>query len=161
RRLGPRSADAAGSPRASALRAPLGAVLRPRLLTVGDAGGIERSADHLVPVPRQVLDATAAHEHDRVLLQVVPLTRDVGADLDAVREPDAGDLAQRRVRLLGGHRRDARADPTPLRGALKRGRLGLVALGRATFADELIDSGHRKDSLADEKPAGQIPSRTG
>ena len=44
------------------------------------------------------------------------------------------EVPQRRVRLLRGHRRDARADPPLLRGALKCRRLGLVTLGRATFA---------------------------
>src|SRR6266446_2163604 len=92
----------------------LGAVLGAGLLAVGDAGGVERGPDHLVAVTRQVLDAAAADEDDRVLLQVVPLAGDVGADLDPVRQPHARDLAQRRVRLLGRHRRDARADPPPL-----------------------------------------------
>ena len=35
-----------------------------------------------------------------MLLQVVPLTRDVRPDLDPVREPDARDLPQRRGRTL-------------------------------------------------------------
>ena len=35
-----------------------------------------------------------------MLLQVVPLARDVDADLGAVREPDARDLPQRRGRTL-------------------------------------------------------------
>src|SRR5579871_1000885 len=74
------------------LRGLLRAVLAAGLLAVGDAARVERGADHLVAVPRQVLDATAADEHDRVLLQVVPLTGDVRADLDPVREPDARDL---------------------------------------------------------------------
>src|SRR5579884_878997 len=113
-------------------------VLRASLLAVADAGRVERGADHLVAVPREVLDAAAADEHDRVLLQVVPLTRDVGADLDPVREPDARDLPQRRVRLLRGHRRDARADAAALRSALERRRLRLLALGGAAFADELV-----------------------
>src|SRR3954447_13403587 len=59
----------------------LHAVLRARLLAVADAGGVERPADDLVAHARQVLDAAAAHEHDRVLLQVVALARDVGRDL--------------------------------------------------------------------------------
>src|SRR6266513_1769787 len=53
--------------------------------------------------PSWLLHASAADEHDRVLLEVVTLTGDIGADLGAVRQPDAGDLAQRRVRLLGRH----------------------------------------------------------
>src|SRR5579875_782346 len=79
----------------------LHAVLRAGLLAVRDAGGVKRAADHLVTETREVLDAAAAHEHHRVLLQVVALAGDVGADLHAVGQPDARDLAQRRVRLLG------------------------------------------------------------
>src|SRR5688500_4025351 len=56
----------------------LGAVAAARLLAVAHAGGVEGAADDLVADTRQVLHTTAAHEHDRVLLQVVPLTRDVG-----------------------------------------------------------------------------------
>src|SRR5438270_13996229 len=78
----------------------LHAVLRAGLLAVADAGGVQRPADHLVAEPRQVLDAPAADQHDRVLLQVVALAGDVGADLHTVGQPDAGHLAQRRVRLL-------------------------------------------------------------
>src|SRR5687767_7382567 len=75
----------------------LHAVLRAGLLAVGDAGGVERAAHDLVANARKVLDATAAHEHDAVLLQVVPLARDVGGDLHAVGEPHARNLAERGV----------------------------------------------------------------
>jgi hypothetical protein len=51
----------------------LGAVAAARLLAVAHAGGVERAADDLVADTRQVAHATAAHEHDRVLLQVVAL----------------------------------------------------------------------------------------
>src|SRR4029077_1569897 len=77
-----------------------------------------------------------------VLLQVVTLAGDVGADLDPVRQADTGDLAQRRVRLLGGRRRDARADTALLRGSRERRRLRLGLLRRAALADELIDGRH-------------------
>src|SRR5437868_99776 len=87
----------------------LHAVLRAGLLAVADAGGVERPADDLVAHARQVLDAAAAHEHHGVLLQVVALARDVGRDLDAARDADAGHLAQRRVRLLRRGRVHARA----------------------------------------------------
>src|SRR3954454_22459497 len=88
----------------------LHAVLGAGLLAVADAGGVERAAHDLVAHARQVLDAAAADEHDRVLLQVVALARDVDGDLHAVREAHAGDLAQRRVRLLRRGGVDARAD---------------------------------------------------
>src|SRR5205085_10087622 len=85
----------------------LDAVLRAGLLAVGDAGGVERAADDLVAHARQVLHAAAANEHDRVLLEVVPLARDVGGDLHPVRQANAGHLAESRVRLLGRGRVDA------------------------------------------------------
>src|SRR5436309_1695330 len=75
----------------------LHAVLRARLLAVAHAGGVERAADDLVAHARQVLDATPAHEHDRVLLQVVPLAGNVGGHLNRAGDAHAGDLAQRRV----------------------------------------------------------------
>src|SRR5207237_6995193 len=97
--LGPARSAGSGLRRGAALLG-LDAVLRAGLLAVADAGRVERAADHLVSEARQVLDATTAHEDDRVLLQVVALTGDVGADLHAVREPNSSDLAQRRVGLL-------------------------------------------------------------
>src|SRR5215471_3638820 len=62
---------------------PFRAVLRPALAAIADA--------------RQVLHAAAADEHDRVLLQVVAFAADVARDLEAVREPHAGDLSHRGV----------------------------------------------------------------
>src|SRR4051812_30443651 len=124
----------------------LHAVLRAGLLAVRDAGGVERAAHDLVAHARQVLDAAAAHEHDRVLLQVVALAGDVDRDLHAVREPDAGHLAQRRVRLLRRRRVDARAHPAPLRSGdlllaplarLQAGRGELLLGGLAALANEL------------------------
>src|SRR6478672_4542474 len=62
----------------------LDAVLGARLLAVAHAGGVERAAHDLVAHARQVLDATAADEHDRMLLEVVPLARDVARHLHPV-----------------------------------------------------------------------------
>src|SRR5262245_37582271 len=76
----------------------LDAVLGAGLLAVADAGGIQRPADDLVANARQVLDPAPADEHDRVLLEVVALARDVGRDLHRAGDPYARDLAQRRVR---------------------------------------------------------------
>src|SRR5262249_2555915 len=119
----------------------LGAVAAASLLAVAHPGGVEGAADDLVADARQVADASAAHQHDRVLLQVVALARDVGGDLDARREPDAGDLAQRRVRLLRRVGVDARAHAPALRGALEGWGLRLGRLGLASLADQLLDGG--------------------
>src|SRR5262249_31005398 len=66
----------------------------------------------------------------------------VGADLDPVRQANAGDLPERRVRLLGGGRRDTRADAALLRGSRERRRLRLGLLRPTALADELIDGRH-------------------
>src|SRR3954451_23952309 len=124
----------------------LHAVLRASLLAVADAGGVERPAHDLVAHAGQVLDAAAADEHDRVLLEVVPLAGDVGGDLDAAGDADASHLAQSRVRLLRRGGVDARADAAALgRGDLLLAALAglqarrgeLLRLGRAALADEL------------------------
>src|SRR3954471_12838430 len=141
-----RSRRGDGPLRGIRLALPLRAVAAARLLAIAHAGGVERAADDLVADTRQVADATAAHEHDRVLLQVVPLTGDVGRHLDAAREPDAGDLAQRRVRLLRGVGEHARAHAAPLGGALQRARLALGGLGLPALADQLLDRGHTRPS---------------
>src|SRR5215211_7423599 len=129
-----------GMPRLLALRA-LGAVARAGLLAVADALGVEHAADDLVADAGQVLDAAAAHQHDRVLLQVVADAGDVRGDLDPAVQPHPADLAQRRVGLLGRVRVDARADPPPLGRALERRGLGLLDLALAALADQLGDRG--------------------
>ena len=57
-------------------------------------------------------------------------------------QPDAGDLAQRGVRLLGRGRVDAGADAATLRAALEGRRLGLLDLVLPALADQLLDGGH-------------------
>src|SRR5215212_1670586 len=117
----------------------LGAVARAGLPAVADALGVEGAADDLVADAGQVLHPAAADEHDGVLLQVVTDARDVGGDLDATGQPDAADLAQGRVGLLGRGRVDARADSPPLGRALQRRGLGLLDLALTALADQLGD----------------------
>src|SRR5881394_2334502 len=52
------------------------------LLAVADPLGVQGAADDLVTDTGQVAHTAAPHQHDRVLLQVVPDTRDVRGDLD-------------------------------------------------------------------------------
>ena len=121
-----------------------------------------RGADDLVAEAREILDAAAAHEHDRVLLQVVALAGDVGADLHAVRETDARDLPESRVRLLRCGRVHARADAALLRRAGERGRLRLRQGDLAALPDELIHGRHEVLFLPFTKirPAGVKPLPT-
>src|SRR5947209_2763228 len=120
----------------------LGAVAAAGLLAVADALGVQRAADDLVADAGQVLHTAAAHEHHRVLLQVVADARDVGGDLDAAGQADTSDLPERRVRLLRRRRVDARAHAAALRGTLQRRGLGLLDLVLAALADQLLDRGH-------------------
>src|SRR5574337_1839020 len=120
------------------------AVLGAALLALGHAGGIQRAAHGVVAHARQILDAAAADEHDRVLLQVVAFATDVADDLEAIGQAHLGNLAQGRVRLLRSGRVNARADAATLRAALQGGRPTLVGLRAAVFAHQLIDCRHAK-----------------
>src|ERR687890_1162545 len=125
----------------------LRAVTAAGLLAVADTLGVQRTADDLVADAREVLHTTATHEHDRVLLQVVADARDVRRHLDLAAELHTSDLAQRRVRLLGGSGVHARAHAAPLRTSLQRRRLGLARLRLAALSEQLLDRGHRVSPL--------------
>src|SRR5712692_5020978 len=104
---------------------PLRAVFRSSLLAVLHARGVQRSAHHVIPHARQVLDAAAAHQHDGVLLQVVADTGNVRRHFDRIRQANARHFAQRRVRFLRRLRVHANAHSTLLRAARQRRRLRL------------------------------------
>src|SRR5215213_11518625 len=103
-----------GGPFRGIYSAFLGAVATTGLLAIANAGGVEHPADDLVADAGEVLHPTATHEHDRVLLEVVALARDVGGDLLAAGEAHAGDLPQGGVRLLGRVGEHAGAHAAPL-----------------------------------------------
>src|SRR3954470_13992640 len=121
----------------------LRAVAAASLLAVADTGGVERAPDDLVANAGEVFHTATAHEHDRVLLEVVSLAGDVGGDLHAAGEADTGHLAERGVRLLRGVRVHAGADPPSLGRAFQGGGLRLCRLRLAALADQLLDRGHR------------------
>src|SRR5580658_264017 len=77
----------AGARSSGASLRPLGAVQRAALPALGDALGVEHTAQYMVPHARQVLDAPAADQHHRVLLQVVSFARDVADHFVAVGQP--------------------------------------------------------------------------
>ena len=123
----------------SALRAVFGAAL----LAIFHARGIETASHDVIAHARQVFDAAAANQHDRVLLQVVSFAADVADHLETVGEPHFGHFTQRRVRLLRSRRVDARADPAALRGTGQRRHLALGAWRAAGFSHELVDRRHK------------------
>jgi hypothetical protein len=74
----------------------------------------------MIPDSRQVFYAPAADQYDRVFLKIMSFSTDVRGHLHTIGKPDAGDLAQRGVRLLGGGGIDPGAYTSFLRTTLKR-----------------------------------------
>src|SRR5690606_9456935 len=140
------------------------AVLRTRLPAILHALQVERAPDDVVAHAGEILHAAAADQHDRVLLQVVPLAADIRDHLEAVGEAHLRNLAQRRVRLLRSRRVDARADAAPLRAVFERRALAVHCRRLATLANELVDRGHlgSSDSCRGRSgawPAGSLATR--
>src|SRR5215467_11764315 len=139
----------------------LRSVAAARLLTAPHPLGVEGAADDLVADAGEVAHPAAADQHDRVLLQVVPDARDVRGDLDLAGQPDPGDLAQRRIRLLRRRGVDARAHAAALRALLERRRLVLRYLVLAALADQLLDRGQPRlrPSVVAARAHTRAPSR--
>src|SRR5262245_15978413 len=73
-------------------------VLRALLLAAFATRRVQRAAGDVVAHTGEIAHAAASHEHDRMLLKIMLLARDVGGDLLPGRELHARDLPQRRVR---------------------------------------------------------------
>ena len=56
----------------------------------------------MVAHSRQILDSSASHQNNRVLLKVVPFIRNVGNHFVAVRQPDFGDFVKKGQQLTEG-----------------------------------------------------------
>ena len=91
---------------------------------------------------RKVLHTAAADEHNRVLLQVVAFTTDVGNDFKAVGEAHLGDLTQSGVRLLRGRGVHTSANAALLRAVLKSRALALIVRELTRLANKLVNSRH-------------------
>src|SRR5690606_382773 len=84
---------------------------------------------------------------------VVTFARNVGGHFLLIRQLHTRHLAERRVRLLGRRRVDARADTALLRVALQRRRLVTLFNRSPTLADQLVDRGHLSLALCSGFPA--------
>src|SRR5207237_7502920 len=80
----------------------LGSVFGSALVAAIDARCVERAAHDVVAHTGQILHTSTANEHNRVLLEVMALARDVGGDLEAIGEAHTRNFAQVRVGLLWG-----------------------------------------------------------
>src|SRR6202034_1094170 len=108
---------------------PLGAVLGPAALAVFRALRVERTSDNVVADARQILDTTAANQHNTVLLQVMADAWDVCGDFRprittaGPGEANARNLTKSGIRLLGRHRSHDQTDTALLRIAFHCRRL--------------------------------------
>ena len=129
----------------------LRAIERAATAALLDAGSVELAADDGV-TDTDVLHATTADEDNRVLLEVVTLSRDVGSDFHTIRKAHTSNLTNSRVWLAGGLGRNARTD-TALERRIEIGRavfervkattegsgLGFIDTAATTLPYELID----------------------
>src|SRR5690554_727933 len=120
----------------------LSTVLGTGLFAILNALKVEGTANDVVTHTGQVLYTTAAHENDRVFLQVVAFTTDVGNHFVAVGKTHFGDFTQSGVRLLGGSGVHASADTTTLRAVFKSRALAAFACDFARLARELTNGWH-------------------
>jgi len=94
---------------------PLGSVFGAATTTFCNSITVQRTTDDVIAHARQILYAPTTNEYDGVLLQIMPFTWDVSSHFHPVTQPNAGDLAHCRVRLLGRHGTHLRAHAALLR----------------------------------------------
>src|SRR5215469_3041251 len=135
------------------LLCPLRSVFRAPLHAIGNTDRIQRSSDHVVANTRKIFHAATADQHDRVLLQVVPDTGNIGRDFNAIGQPHTRHLAQCRIWLLRGLRVHAGADAALLRTSLQCRARRLVSRPLPAFSHQLIKRRHSGRSLAAHSPA--------
>ena len=111
-------------------------------MPIRDSRRIERATDDVVTNTGKVLDATPAHQHDRVLLQVVPFTGDVGVDFAAIGQAYTSHLAQRRIWLLRRRGKNAQTHTAPLGRAHQVGGFRSRLLAFTSPTNELLDRRH-------------------
>src|SRR6187402_1171555 len=94
-------------------------VLAPALLTILHTCRIQAAAYDMITYTGKILYTTSADQYDTVLLEIVTFTRDIGDNLDLVRQPYLGYLTQCGVRLLGGGGVHAGTNATTLRTSIQ------------------------------------------
>src|SRR5690625_2378459 len=92
----------------------LGAGLGTGLLAVFDPLEVKRTAHDVITHTGQILDTTPADQNHGVLLQVVPLTANIGNHLVAIGKTHSSDLTQGGVWLFRGGGIDTGTYPAAL-----------------------------------------------
>jgi len=121
---------------------PFSTVFRAALFAIGHTNRIQRSANHVITNTRQVFHPASSNKDNRVFLQVVTNTGDVGCNFNPIGQPDARDFAQRRIRFLWCLCVNARANAPFLWRALERRASRFVLNLLTAFANKLIYRRH-------------------
>lgn len=96
----------------------LGTVFAAATAALVDTLAVQCTAHNVVAHTWQVLDTATTYQDDTVLLEVVSFARNIGRDLNIVRQAHASHLTQRRIGLFGRSRAYLRANSAFLRVAL-------------------------------------------
>ena len=128
--------------RSPTLLGPLRSVLRAAAIPAIHAGRIEGSPHDVITNAGKILDATASDQHDRVLLQRMPDSRDVRIDFAPIRETHPRHLSERGVRLFRCRREDTKTHTAPLRRTFEVRGLRPLLLRTTSLSDELLDGRH-------------------
>ncbi len=92
----------------------LGSVFGTSATTTVDSKAVETATNNMITDTREILHTASTHKHNGVLLKVVTLATDIGDHFLAVGEANLGNLAKRRVWLLGGSGHHLHADTATL-----------------------------------------------
>ena len=111
-----------------------GTVFGTTLSAVFHTGGIERTAYDVIAYTGKVLDTTATHQNDAVLLQIVAFAGDIGVDLLTVGEAHTRNFTHCRVRLFRRGGVDTDAYTATLRARIQCGRLALILKRHTSFS---------------------------
>src|ERR1022692_3564461 len=100
----------------------------------------------------EILHASAANQHHRMLLQVVSHPGYISGYLEAIGQPHTSHLTQCRIGLLGRGGFHLRTNAAFLRACLELRRLALEALLFPCSTNELIDCRHSYYAFPIAKP---------
>ena len=117
----------------------LGSVLGAALAAFFHADGVEGSADYVIANSGKVFDPATSNHNDRVLLEIMSDTRNIGGHLDSIGQPNSGDLAQCRVRFLGCLGIDPDANAPTLWAAVESWTFGSAFRRLARAPNKLIN----------------------
>ena len=117
-------------------------VFRTTLTATINTCAIQCTTNQVVTYTGEVFYTTTAHQNDRVLLQVVALTGDVGIHLFLVGKFHTCYFTHCRVRLLGGGGVNTHAHTAPLGTSVKGGRFTLHLQLNPSFTYKLLNCWH-------------------